>query len=124
MTLGTAASSSMRNVNKFEICRGASSARKTEAATPSGTAISSAVADVTTVPKMNGSAPNSSITGSQVRVHRNSQPNLWRARPEFPVSSKNNKGGMREKEAAAMGTKQGARAAPGRGPLKNKTELP
>src|SRR3989442_12270093 len=102
MTLGTAASSSMRNVSKFEICRGASSARKTEAATPSGTAISSAVADVTTGPKMNGSAPNSSITGSQVRVHRNSQPNLWRGGTEITDRSKNHREAMTKKKAAAL----------------------
>ena len=50
ITLGTAASSSMTNVRASEMRGGASSARKIAAPTPSGTAISRATAEVTTVP--------------------------------------------------------------------------
>ena len=41
------------------------------------------VAEVTTVPKIKGRAPNCSKTGSQVREKRNCQPNFCRASPEF-----------------------------------------
>ena len=50
MTLGTAASSSIRKVSASEIFGGASSARKIAAPTPSGMPISSASDEVTTVP--------------------------------------------------------------------------
>jgi hypothetical protein len=50
ITLGTAASSSIRKVRKFEILGGAISARKIAEATPSGIAISRARKDVTQVP--------------------------------------------------------------------------
>src|SRR5437867_9694892 len=42
---------------------------------PSGTARSSASSDDTSVPKMNGRAPNCSATGSQFDVTMNAQPN-------------------------------------------------
>ncbi len=58
MTLGTAASNSMRKASVSEIRGGASSARKMAAPTPNGTARSKATTEVTTVPKMKGSAPN------------------------------------------------------------------
>ncbi len=50
MTLGTAASSSIRNVRALEILGVASSARKMAEPSPSGMAITSARMDVTTVP--------------------------------------------------------------------------
>ena len=50
MTLGMAASSSIRKVNPLEMRAGANSARKIAAPNPSGTEISSARADVITVP--------------------------------------------------------------------------
>ena len=50
ITLGTAASSSTRNVQALESLGGASSARKMAAPTPSGTEISRARKDVSTVP--------------------------------------------------------------------------
>src|SRR5437773_12180887 len=46
----------------------------------SGTAMNSAVADETSVPKMNGSAPNCSFTGSHLELMRKRAPNFWRAR--------------------------------------------
>ena len=75
MTLGTAASSSIRNVSTSEIRGGASSARKIAAPTPNGIAISSARAEVTTVPKMNGSAPNFSRDRVPILLVENDQPN-------------------------------------------------
>ncbi len=50
ITLGTAASSSTRNVQALENFGGASSERKMAAPTPSGTEITSAMNDVRTVP--------------------------------------------------------------------------
>ena len=50
ITLGTAARSSIRKVNAFATRAGASSARKIAAPTPIGTAMSRAMAEVTTVP--------------------------------------------------------------------------
>ena len=49
-------------------------------ATPrlSGTAMTSATSDVTSVPAMNGSAPNTSATGSQTAVVRKPSPKAWR----------------------------------------------
>src|ERR1700685_4446753 len=42
-----------------------------------GTAMMSAMAADTSVPKMNGSAPYSSLTGSQSLLTRKCQPNFW-----------------------------------------------
>jgi hypothetical protein len=50
MTLGTAASNSTSNAAPSDKRRGASSARKIDTPTPHGTAIKSAVAEVTSVP--------------------------------------------------------------------------
>src|SRR5947209_3385177 len=76
MTLGTAASSSIKNVSMFESRGGASSARNTEAMTPNGTAINNATNDVTQVPYMNGSAPNFPEFGSHRELVRKLQPNF------------------------------------------------
>src|SRR5436190_2346173 len=46
----------------------------------SGTAITSAIAEETSVPKMNGQAPNCSVTGSQLERVTKLQPNLRNAR--------------------------------------------
>src|SRR5215470_4352047 len=76
MTLGTAASKSMKNSKVSEILGGASSARKIAAPIPRGTAMMSAIAAVITVPYMNGKAPNLSSMGSQVEVRKKAKPNL------------------------------------------------
>ena len=57
MTLGTAASISIAIMMGWRILSGASSVKKSAVATPRGTAISSAISEDTSVPKMNGSAP-------------------------------------------------------------------
>src|ERR1035441_2902554 len=44
-----------------------------------GTAMSRAMADETSVPKMNGTAPNCSLTGSQSLLTRKCQPNFCSA---------------------------------------------
>ena len=46
----------------------------------SGTAINKAINDETSVPKMNGRAPNCSLTGFQSLLKRNRQPNFRSAR--------------------------------------------
>ena len=51
--------------------------------TPNGTAIRSAMAEETKVPYTNGSAPYSSMTGSQMRWVKNLKPNLSQARYEL-----------------------------------------
>jgi len=65
ITLGTAASSSMKSVRAWRNHCGANSVRQTAVAMLSGTAITSAMTEETTVPKINGNAPNCSLTGSQ-----------------------------------------------------------
>src|SRR3954471_7082628 len=82
MTLGIAAKSSIKKVSMFETPAGASSERKMAQPSPRGTEIRSATTDVTTVPKMHGSAPNSSVTGSQVVEVRKEKPNLCRVSAE------------------------------------------
>ncbi len=48
----------------------------------SGTAMTSAMADETSVPKMKGSAPKCSSTGFQSELTRKRQPNCFKARWE------------------------------------------
>src|SRR5208337_4990412 len=86
ITLGTAASRSMKNCSVSEIRGGANSARKIAAPIPRGTAMSRATADVTSVPYMNGSAPYWSMFGSHTRVTKKCNPNFARASAE-PVHS-------------------------------------
>src|ERR1035438_1016341 len=86
MTLGIAASSSIRKVSALERRAGASSERNIAAPSPSGVEISRARNDVTTVPKMNGNAPKSSVTGFHWEEVRNPQPNLWRDSAELAQS--------------------------------------
>ncbi len=64
-----------------------SSVRKSAVATPRGTAIRSAKSDERSVPKMNGSAPYLSWTGSHSELHRNDAPNFDRASLEPAYSS-------------------------------------
>jgi len=78
MTLGTAASISIAMVIGWRIRMGASSVRKSAVATPRGTAIRRARSDDTSVPKMKGSAPYFSATGSHSELQRNPAPNLER----------------------------------------------
>jgi hypothetical protein len=75
-TVGTAASSSTSGPTTERIQRGASSVRKRAIAIAIGVARSSAPNEVTTVPKMNDLAPNSSLFWSQAWVVRNFRPNL------------------------------------------------
>ena len=58
MTLGTAASNSMKMVSGCRIHCGASSVRKTAVAMLRGTAMTRAITEDTSVPKMKGSAQN------------------------------------------------------------------
>ena len=51
---------------------------------------------------MNGSAPNWSLTGSQVEVTRKLQPNLERDRAEFKYSSNTSNPVIKRMLAAAM----------------------
>src|SRR5438477_3344570 len=62
-TLGIAASNSRRNAHTFRNRGGASSERYAAAPTPSGTATSIAISDVTIVPYTNTSAPYWSPSG-------------------------------------------------------------
>ena len=55
---------------------GASSVRTSAVATPSGTAIRSAMSEETRVPNMNGRAPYLSATGSHCELHRKPVPKL------------------------------------------------
>ncbi len=66
-----------------------------------GTAMMSAMADETSVPKMNGSAPNTSLTGSQSLLTRKRQPNFCSASCEPCVSSRT-MSTMRAKTTSAM----------------------
>ena len=76
MTLGTAASNSMNSVSGCRNQCGASSVRNTALAMLSGTAIRSATAEETSVPKMNGTAPNRPLTGSHSELVRKRHPNF------------------------------------------------
>src|SRR5215467_8857801 len=91
MTLGTAASKSMKNSRLSEILGGASSARKIAAPIPRGTAMMSAIAAVITVPYMNGKAPKFSSMGSQVEVRKKARPNLCLGNAESCQSSTTSK---------------------------------
>src|ERR1035437_9115386 len=66
-----------------------------------GTAMMSAMADETSVPKMNVSAPNCSLTGSQSLVTRKCQPNFWSASLE-PLKSSRPMSAMSTKMESAM----------------------
>src|SRR3954451_5642476 len=88
MTLGTAASSSIRNVRTFDSRGVASSARKIEAITPKGTAINRARKAVTQVPYMKGKAPNFSAFGSHRELVRKLQPNVLTVDCELTHNSK------------------------------------
>ena len=64
------------NAIGWRIRRGANSVRKIATPRESGTAIRSARAEESRVPKMSGRAPNCSATGSQVLVVTKWSPNL------------------------------------------------
>jgi hypothetical protein len=66
---------------------GAISVRNTAVAMLKGAAIMSAISDETNVPKINGSAPNCSFTGSHSELARNFHPNFRNARLEPCASS-------------------------------------
>src|SRR5439155_22852474 len=87
MTLGRAASSSMKMINGCRSHGGAGAVRNTALAMLSGTARNSATREETSVPKMNGSAPNRSFTGSHSELVRKRAPNFWMARCEPRQSS-------------------------------------
>src|SRR5262249_36036417 len=74
-----AANISINDTSGCRIHKGASSVRYAAVAIPNGTAIRSAIREETNVPYMNGNAPNSSATGSQVDVTRNRTPNFFMA---------------------------------------------
>src|SRR5579863_433707 len=75
-TLGTAASSSIKNESGCPSHRGAKSARKTAAMIPMNAARTIAISEVMTVPKIIGSAPNLLVIGSQELLKINPGPNL------------------------------------------------
>src|SRR5271167_1697732 len=122
MTLGTAASRSMKNSRVSETLAGASSARKMAAPMPRGTAMSRATIEVTNVPKMKGSAPNSPALGSQTRVAKKAKPNLWRARTEPCQSSKTKSRVMSTTEAANKNVISRTISSPSRRRLKKDRE--
>src|SRR5580704_11350699 len=122
MTLGTAASKSMKNSSVSETLAGASSARKMAAPMPRGTAISKASAEVTKVPKIKGSAPKSPALGSQTRVTKKAKPNLWRARTEPCQSSKTKSKVMSTTEPANTKVMSLTISSPSRRRLKNERE--
>src|SRR5271169_5908742 len=122
MTLGTAASRSMKNSRVSETLAGASSARKMAAPMPRGTAMSRATIEVTNVPKMKGSAPNSPALGSQTRVTKKAKPNLWRARTEPCQSSKTKSKVMSTTEPANKKVMRRTISSPSRRRLKNERE--
>src|SRR5512140_2318642 len=74
--LGMAASSSTMNETGLSSQGGAISERKTATPSPSGNAMTSASSDENSVPKIKGSAPNSSCTGSQTVLVINPHPNF------------------------------------------------
>ena len=86
MTLGIAANISIKDTRGCRIQSGASSVRYAAVAMPNGTAINSAIREETSVPYINGRAPNWSATGSQVDVTRKWNPNFLMA-PTDPIHS-------------------------------------
>src|ERR1700681_2264381 len=74
-TLGTAASNSMKKLIGRAIRTGANSARKIAAEIPTTPATTMAIAELTTVPKMNGRAPKWLVNGFHSELHRNLGPN-------------------------------------------------
>src|SRR5512146_1966972 len=86
-TLGIAASSSTMYETGTRIHGGASSTRKSAAPTPTIVPKISASSDVTSVPAMNGSAPNDSFGGFHFVDQMNPIPNLWIAGHAWRVSS-------------------------------------
>src|SRR5438309_11834711 len=76
MTLGIAANISINDTSGCRIHSGASSVRYAAVAIPNGTAINSAIREETSVPYINGRAPNWSATGSHVDVTRKWNPNF------------------------------------------------
>ena len=83
ITLGIAANISISDTRGCRIQSGASSVRYAAVAMPNGTAINSAIREETSVPYINGRAPNWSATGSQVDVTRKWNPNFLMA-PDRP----------------------------------------
>ena len=71
-----AASSSVRNTSGCRSAAGQSSEMKIAMPSAIGVAISSASTDEYSVPQMNGSAPNSPATGSQISVRQKLSPNF------------------------------------------------
>ena len=86
ITLGIAASISIKDASGCRIHSGASSVRYAAVAMPKGTAISNAMREETSVPYMNGNAPNCSATGSHVDVTRKWKPNFLIATDD-PIQS-------------------------------------
>ena len=80
--LGIAASNSTRNETGRSSQRGASSERKIATPMLRGRAMTNARRDDASVPKINGSAPYSSATGSHVVVVRNFHPKCLRDNSE------------------------------------------
>src|SRR6185312_2506575 len=74
------------NVRALESRSGANSDRKIAQPRPSGPAMTSATTEVTTVPYTNGRAPNWPVTGFQVCVNANDQPNLARESSDADTS--------------------------------------
>ena len=89
MTLGMAASSSVAKEIGFLNGLGHISVTRTATATDRGTAIKSARIDETSVPKINGRAPNSPATGSHELVAKKWKPNFCHASAERCKSSDN-----------------------------------
>src|SRR5579859_4368203 len=87
MTLGIAASSSVRKASGPRSARGHISVRKTASPTARGTAISRAMTEVTSVPKINGSAPKSPLTGSHFCWIKNENPNRAQVSLELDINS-------------------------------------
>src|SRR5205814_6277754 len=84
ITLGIAASISISEMSGCRIHNGASSVRYAAVAMRNGTAMINAIAEETSVPQINGSAPNCSATGSHVDVVRKRKPNFLMA-SEDPI---------------------------------------
>src|SRR5215472_6549294 len=123
MTLGTAASRSMKNSRVSEIRGGASSARKMAAPMPRGTAMNRATAAVTTVPYTNGKAPNSPSMGFQVVVLKKAKPNLCLGIAESRHSSRTSRIDMRTTVAAKTKVIRRAISSPSRRRDRKEREL-
>src|SRR5258708_1885311 len=76
MMLGIAASISMAVPSGRRSHTGESSVKKIEMPKLTGMAMSSAIAEVTSVPTIGTSAPKSSLTGSQFSFHKKPRPNF------------------------------------------------